>query len=356
MPSTIDPPPAVPNRQTQDRLEFVQAADAFVGWLSTFRSQLIVVTGEVYDAAELVETTVEEIGGYVTAAEAARDEAEGFRDEAQAVAAFRVSIARKTWAELEAIEGTADQTAAVFDDGDTHTDPVTSATVDNEGIYRYSVADEGWERLADLSAVDAVTPAFADITGSPGDNSALASALGAKLDKSGGTMTGALTLAASNGLIFGDGAPGSPSTGQMWYLSGTLQYRSGTGTTHVVATNVGPLTLFSKTLAMPVIDGIAIEDVYTISDGAAFSVDPANGGIQKVTLGANRTPTLSAITSGRWVLLLVDDGSAYTLTLSGVTWMTGGGSAPTLKTSGYTAILLMHDGVSLKAWLCGDAG
>lgn len=85
------------------------------------------------------------------------------------------------------------------------------------------------------------------------------------------------------------------------------------------------------------------ETVYTISDGAAFEVDPANGGIQTITLGASRTPKATNFTAGQSVTLMVDDGTAYTLTwsdttwgASGVTWI--GGSAPTLATSGYTVI------------------
>lgn len=57
-----------------------------------------------------------------------------------------------TWAELEAVTGTREgQRADVRGDAGTHTDPVTSATVDNEGIYRWSIAPVGWERVSDLS-------------------------------------------------------------------------------------------------------------------------------------------------------------------------------------------------------------
>ena len=65
------------------------------------------------------------------------------------------------------------------------------------------------------------------------------------------------------------------------------------------------------------------EDIFTISDGASVTIDPSDGSIQLWTLGANRTPTLTSITAGKGILLGVDDGTAYTLTLSGVTWITG---------------------------------
>jgi hypothetical protein len=106
-------------------------------------------------------------------------------------------------------------------------------------------------------------------------------------------------------------------------------------------------TLTSKTLTDPAIIGTIIEDVYTISDGAAFEVDPGNGSIQLITLGASRTPKATNFAAGEAITLMVDDGSAYTITWtdatwggSGVVWMTGGGTAPTLNTTGYTTIVL----------------
>jgi hypothetical protein len=117
---------------------------------------------------------------------------------------------------------------------------------------------------------------------------------------------------------------------------------------HVAAavTLTGSETLTNKTLTTPAITtptltGTPIEDVYTITDGAAFEIDPANGSIQAVTLGANRTPKGTNFTNGQSILLSVDDGTAYTLTwtdttfgASGVTWI--GGTAPTLATTGKT--------------------
>lgn len=98
-----------------------------------------------------------------------------------------------------------------------------------------------------------------------------------------------------------------------------------------------------QTLTDPAIVGTILEDVYTITDGAAFEVDPGNGSVQLVTLGANRTPKATNFAAGEAVTLMVDDGTAYTLTWTDATWGTSGvvwtgGSAPTLTTSGYTVI------------------
>lgn len=95
------------------------------------------------------------------------------------------------------------------------------------------------------------------------------------------------------------------------------------------------------------------DTVHTITDGAAFEIDPANGSIQVVTLGASRTPAATNFEAGQVVLLGIDDGTAYTITWTTVnpTWVKAGGtaSAPTLATTGYTWILLWKVGSTIYA-------
>lgn len=121
-------------------------------------------------------------------------------------------------------------------------------------------------------------------------------------------------------------------------------------------------TLTNKTLTDPAITGTILEDVYTITDGAAFEIDPGNGSVQLITLGANRTPKATNMVAGEAVTLMVDDGSAYTLTWtdstfggSGVVWKTDGGVAPTLNTTGYTAIVLWKVSTQVYGARVGDA-
>lgn len=104
---------------------------------------------------------------------------------------------------------------------------------------------------------------------------------------------------------------------------------------------------WSSDLSNPTIVGTIVEDVFTITDAAAFEVNPANGSIQLITLGASRTPKATSFLAGQSITLMVDDGAAYTLTWSdttwgpsGVSWVTDSGAAPTLKTTGYTSIVL----------------
>src|SRR3569623_1124495 len=68
--------------------------------------------------------------------------------------AMTTGLAATTWADLSALTGsTAGEAAWVFGpDAGTHTDPVTSATVSNVGVYAWSVSPAGWQQVAPLSA------------------------------------------------------------------------------------------------------------------------------------------------------------------------------------------------------------
>jgi len=121
-------------------------------------------------------------------------------------------------------------------------------------------------------------------------------------------------------------------------------------------------TLTNKTLTDPAITGTILEDVFTITDGAAFEIDPGNGSIQLITLGASRTPKATNFAAGEAITLMVDDGTAYTLTWtdatfggSGVVWKTDGGVAPTLNTTGYTVIVFWKVGTQVYGARVGDA-
>jgi hypothetical protein len=114
-----------------------------------------------------------------------------------------------------------------------------------------------------------------------------------------------------------------------------------------------------QTLTDPAIIGTILEDVYTITDGAAFEVDPGNGSIQLITLGASRTPKATNFAAGESITLMVDDGSAYTLTWTDATWGGSGvewtgGAAPDLATSGYTVLQFWKVSTQVYGALVGE--
>jgi len=146
------------------------------------------------------------------------------------------------------------------------------------------------------------------------------------------TVAGPTGPTGSAGPTVYPGAGVAVSTGTAWGTSKTNPNGDLVGTTD------------TQTLSGKTITGTK-ETVFTITDGASVDIDPANGGIQTWTLGASRTPTATNFAAGQSVTLMIDDGTAYTITWTtiAVTWLDGA-SAPTLQTTGYTIIELFKIG------------
>jgi len=106
------------------------------------------------------------------------------------------------------------------------------------------------------------------------------------------------------------------------------------------------------------IEGLVIppgtETVYAVS-GTTPALSPANGTIQTWTLSGNSTPTAGTWNAGESITIMIDDGTAYTITWTSVavTWV--GGVAPTLATTGYTIIELFKVGSTIYGCLVGSA-
>jgi hypothetical protein len=98
------------------------------------------------------------------------------------------------------------------------------------------------------------------------------------------------------------------------------------------------------------------DTVYDITDGDSFEIDPVNGNVQTITLGATRTAVATNFASGQSIIIGVDDGAAYALTWPTITWTIagGGGAAPSLAVSGYTWIILWKQGVTLFGSIIGS--
>lgn len=98
--------------------------------------------------------------------------------------------------------------------------------------------------------------------------------------------------------------------------------------------------------------GTITEDVYALS-GTSVALEPDNGSVQTHTLTGNTTYT-DGFSAGQAITLMVDDGTANTITWPTITWVNNGGSAPTLATSGYTVIALWKVSTTLYGALVGD--
>jgi hypothetical protein len=129
-------------------------------------------------------------------------------------------------------------------------------------------------------------------------------------------------------------------------------YTSNTGDVTLTDTQ----TLTNKTLNGAVLNDGYTEEVFAVT-GTTPALSPADGSIQTWTLSANSTPTAGTWASGQSITLMVDDGTAYTVTWSSlaVTWKTDAGVAPTLNTSGYTAIALWKVDSTIYGARVGDA-
>lgn len=114
--------------------------------------------------------------------------------------------------------------------------------------------------------------------------------------------------------------------------------------------------LTNKILSGAVLNDGYTEEVFAVS-GTTPALSPTNGSIQTWTLSGNSTPTVGTWAAGQSITLLVNDGTAYTITWTTVApvWKTDGGSAPTLNTSGDTVIVLWKVGTTIYGARVGDA-
>ena len=95
-----------------------------------------------------------------------------------------------------------------------------------------------------------------------------------------------------------------------------------------------------------------VEQVFALT-GTAPALDPSNGTVQTHTLTGATTYT-DALTDGEAITLMIDDGTAYTVTWPTLTWINNAGAAPELATTGYTTVQLWKVGTSLYGALVGD--
>jgi hypothetical protein len=96
-----------------------------------------------------------------------------------------------------------------------------------------------------------------------------------------------------------------------------------------------------------------LETVYAVT-GTTPAIAATNGNIQTWTLSGNSTPT-DSLNAGESITLMIDDGSAYTITWTSLVDQWIGGSAPTLATTGYSIVELWKVGTTVYGAYVGDA-
>lgn len=121
-------------------------------------------------------------------------------------------------------------------------------------------------------------------------------------------------------------------------------------------TLTGSQTLTNKTLTEPTITGTIIEDIFALTDGATVDIDPANGSIQTLTLtGTARTITFTNMLNGEAVTLMVNDGTAGTITTWNSTFVNNAAVAPTLSTTAFTVVCFWKVAGTVYAAVVGNA-
>jgi len=123
-----------------------------------------------------------------------------------------------------------------------------------------------------------------------------------------------------------------------------------------VLTTTSTSTVTNKTLTDPVIIGTITEDIFALTDGSTVDIDPGNGSIQTLTLtSTGRTLTFTNMVNGEAITLMINDGTAGTITTWNATFVNNGGVAPTLSTTGYTVVSVWEVGSVVYAALVGNA-
>lgn len=95
---------------------------------------------------------------------------------------------------------------------------------------------------------------------------------------------------------------------------------------------------------------------YTITDSGSPvpDINPVNGGIQRWTLGANRTPTATSFANGQSVTLHLSRSGSFNVTWStiGVVWVSA--TSPTIPASGAAIVELWKSGGTVYGAYVGD--
>jgi len=122
-----------------------------------------------------------------------------------------------------------------------------------------------------------------------------------------------------------------------------------------VTSNIQTQLNIKASSSNPVFTGSIEEQTGTMPAGTTPAINPANGTVQEWTLTGNSSPT-DSLADGEFVELMIQDGTAYTITWPTITWLTDGAAAPTLGLTTVTPVLIQKVGSTLYGRRTGDGG
>lgn len=170
---------------------------------------------------------------------------------------------------------------------------------------------------------------------------------------SSGTLTSCTGLPISTGVSgLGTGVATFLATPSSANLASAVTGETGSG---ALVFGTSP-TLATPAITDPVITGTIQEDIFALTDAATVDIDPGNGSIQTLTLtSTGRTLTFTNMVAGEAITLMVNDGTAGTITTWNCTFVNNSGAAPTLSTTGYTVVAIWKVSTTVYAAVVGNA-
>lgn len=209
-------------------------------------------------------------------------------------------------------------------------------TATNTGTFLVYGVEDGF------SSLTPGTVYYASITGTTGNTASTS-----QPTASGEIIRKLYTAATSTTIFFNP----SVDYGEITGSTGTGNTVLATSPTIASPTITTP-AITSPTITSPTMTGTILEDVFALS-GTTPALDPDNGSVQTHTLSGTTTYS-DSLAEGEAITLMIDDGTANTVTWPTMTWVNNAGSAPTLATTGYTVVALWKVSTTLYGALVGD--